>query len=62
MDQAEGFFILDQAEGFFNKALEYDSAFAQAYSGLARVYWNKYHWRDYFEEGGGIHGYCDISG
>ena len=43
---------MDQAEGFFNKALEYDSAFAQAYSGLARVYWNKYHWRDYFEEGG----------
>ena len=29
---------LEAAEGYFNIALEYDSAYAQAYAGLARIY------------------------
>ena len=42
---------LQKAEYFFNTALKYDSAFAQAYSGLAMVYWDK-HWnvKEYFSE------------
>jgi TolB-like protein/AraC-like DNA-binding protein len=42
---------LQRAEHFFQTALRYDSAFAQAYSGLAMVYWDM-HWnvREYFSE------------
>jgi TolB-like protein/AraC-like DNA-binding protein/Tfp pilus assembly protein PilF len=42
---------LPKAEHFFHTALKYDSAFAQAYSGLAMVYWGK-HWnvKEYFSE------------
>jgi len=38
---------LENAEEFYYKALEYDSAFAKAYTGLARVYWDKYYFKDY---------------
>ncbi len=31
---------LQKAEDFYHKSLKYDSTFAQAYSGLARVYWD----------------------
>jgi tetratricopeptide (TPR) repeat protein len=40
--------VLKKAEGFYRKALKYDSAFAQAYTGLARVYWDKHYWKEYF--------------
>jgi tetratricopeptide (TPR) repeat protein len=32
---------LKKAEDLYHKALEYDSTFAQAYAGLAQVYWDK---------------------
>jgi len=38
--------VLQKAEYLYRKALKYDSTFAQAYSGLARVYWDKH----YFQE------------
>ena len=41
---------LNNAEVFFNTALEYDTAYAQAYSGLANVYWSKHYWNDYLSE------------
>jgi len=41
---------LENAEEFYYKALEYDSAFAQAYTGLAWVYWNKHYWEAYLSE------------
>jgi TolB-like protein/Tfp pilus assembly protein PilF len=34
---------LQKAEALYSKSLQYDSTFAQAYSGLALVYWDK-HW------------------
>ncbi|MGC1391679.1 MAG: hypothetical protein WA816_11630 [Bacteroidales bacterium] len=37
---------LQKAEDLYHKALKYDSTFAQAYSGLARVYWDKYFWKE----------------
>ena len=33
---------LQKAEDLFHKALKYDSAFAQAYTGLAQVYWGRH--------------------
>jgi TolB-like protein/tetratricopeptide (TPR) repeat protein len=41
---------LKKAEDFYHKALEYDSTFAQAYTGLARVFWDKHYWEEYFSE------------
>jgi len=41
---------LEKAEDFYNKALEYDSTFAQAYTGLAWVYWNKHYLGTFFSE------------
>jgi TolB-like protein len=41
---------LQKAEGFYHKALEYDSAFAQAYTGLAKIYWDKHYWKTLFSE------------
>ncbi len=35
---------LKKAEDLYHKALKYDSAFAQAYSGLAFIYWDKHFW------------------
>ena len=42
--------VLERAENLYRKALEYDSTFAQAYTGLADVFWDKHYWRDYFSE------------
>ena len=39
---------LFKAEGMFKNALEQDSGFAQAYVGLAKVFWYKYYWESYF--------------
>ncbi|MCK4989545.1 MAG: tetratricopeptide repeat protein, partial [Bacteroidales bacterium] len=39
---------LERAEVLYHDALEYDPAFAKAYSGLARVYWDKHYWETYF--------------
>jgi len=41
---------LERAEGLYHKALEYDSAFALAYTGLAKVYRNKHYWEEFLEE------------
>lgn len=41
---------LELAKDYYNKALEYDSTFARAYTGLAMVYWNKNYWFDYLED------------
>ena len=41
---------LKQAENFYYKALEHDSTFAQAYTGLALVYWHKYIWNEILDE------------
>ena len=40
---------LQKAEDFYHKALKYDSAFAKAYAGLARAYWDKHYWQEYFQ-------------
>jgi TolB-like protein len=42
--------VLQKAEDLYLKALKYDSTFAQAYSGLARVYWDKHYWEEYFSK------------
>jgi TolB-like protein/Tfp pilus assembly protein PilF len=43
--------VLQIAEDLYHKALKYDSAFAQAYTGLARVYWDKHFFaKEYFSE------------
>jgi TolB-like protein len=41
---------LEKAENLYQKALEYDSTFARAYIGLARVYWDKHYWDKYFSQ------------
>jgi TolB-like protein len=41
---------LGKAENLFHEALKYDSTFAQAYTGLASVYWSKHYWNEYFSE------------
>ena len=41
---------LDKAKDFYHKALEYDRTFAQTYTGLAQVYWDKHYWGDFFSE------------
>ena len=41
---------LERAEGLYHKALDYDSTFAQAYTGLAYIYWAKHYWESYFSE------------
>ena len=40
----------DRAEELFRTALKYDSAYANAYVGLAGVFWRKHYWETYFEE------------
>jgi TolB-like protein/Tfp pilus assembly protein PilF len=43
--------VLQKAEDLYRKALKYDSTFAQAYTGLARVYWDKHSSaKEYFSE------------
>ncbi|MCX6254258.1 MAG: hypothetical protein NTV31_07245, partial [Bacteroidia bacterium] len=41
---------LHKAENLFHIALKYDSTFAQAYTGLAGVYWGKYYYKEYFSQ------------
>jgi len=41
---------LEKAEDLYHKALEYDSTFPQAYTGLAWIYWSKHYWQEYFSE------------
>jgi len=41
---------LGRAEELYHKALEYDSTFALAYTGLARVFLEKHYWKTYFSE------------
>jgi TolB-like protein len=41
---------LRKAEDFYHKSLKYDSTFAQAYSGLAMLYWDKHFWKEYFSK------------
>src|ERR1035437_1262270 len=37
---------LQKAEDFYQKSLRYDSSFALAYTGLARVYWDKHYLKE----------------
>jgi TolB-like protein len=39
-----------KATTFYKAALEIDSAFAKAYTGLARTYYTRYFWETYFKE------------
>jgi TolB-like protein/Tfp pilus assembly protein PilF len=41
---------LERAEYLYHEALEYDSTFALAYTGLAIVYRNKHYWETFFTE------------
>ena len=41
---------LERAENRYHRALEFDSSFAYAYTGLADVYWDKYYWEEYFTQ------------
>jgi TolB-like protein/AraC-like DNA-binding protein len=41
---------LGKAQRLFKKALELDSTFSLAYTGLARIYWNKYYSSTFFTE------------
>jgi tetratricopeptide (TPR) repeat protein len=41
---------LERAEDLYYKALEYDSTFAQAYTGLAWVYMDKHYWETFLTE------------
>ena len=41
---------LTKAEVLYKRALEYDHTFAQAYTGLAAVYWDKYYRKEYFSK------------
>ena len=38
---------LERAEEYYHEALKYDSTFALAYTGLARVYWDKHYWETF---------------
>ena len=41
---------LESAEDLYHKAMEYDSTFAQAYTGLANVFLNKHYWETFLTE------------
>ena len=41
---------LEKAENLYHEALKYDSTFAQAYTGLAWVYWDKHYWETILSE------------
>jgi len=41
---------VERAEKMYKTALEYDSAFALAYTGLAGIYWRKNYHKEYFSE------------
>jgi len=38
------------AVNLYKTSIEIDSAFARAYSGLARIYYDRYYWESYFKE------------
>jgi tetratricopeptide (TPR) repeat protein len=40
----------EKAQKLFKKALELDSTFALAYTGLADIYWSKYYWKTFLSE------------
>src|ERR1035437_4774247 len=42
--------VIQKADDLYRKALKYDSAYAQADTGLARVYWDKHYWEEYLSE------------
>src|SRR5664280_1659883 len=42
--------VLQKAEDLYRKAVKYDSTYSQAYTGLARVYWDKHYWEEYLSE------------
>jgi len=39
-----------KAEVLYRRALHYDSTFAQAYTGLASIYWDKHYLKEYFSD------------
>jgi len=41
---------LKRSNDLYHEALKYDSTFAQAYSGLAKVYWDKHYWETMLSE------------
>ncbi|MCK5702819.1 MAG: tetratricopeptide repeat protein, partial [Cyclobacteriaceae bacterium] len=41
---------LEKAIHLYRMAIEYDSTYARAYTGLAWAYWNKHYWDQFFEE------------
>jgi TolB-like protein len=41
---------LERAEELYQNALDYDSTFALAYTGLAYIYWDKHYWDSYFSK------------
>ena len=41
---------LNRAEDLYHQALEYDPEYAQAYVGLAKVYWDKHYGEEFFSE------------
>ena len=50
---------LQKAEDLYRKALKYDSTYAQAYTGLARVYWDKHSLGRIFLRK--LYGFCSYS-
>ncbi len=41
---------LERAKKLYATALKYDSRYAKAYAGLAKVYWDKHYWEEYFSK------------
>jgi TolB-like protein len=41
---------LEKAEDLFQEAIKNDPTFAQAYAGLARIYYDKHYWETYYTE------------
>ena len=41
---------LQKAEALYHQALQYDSTYALSYTGLARVYWDKYFYQNYLSK------------
>ncbi len=46
----KNFDALTRAEDFYSRALEYDPSYAQAYTGLAQIYWEKHYDEEYFSK------------
>ena len=55
--------VLQQAEYLYHQALQYDSTYALAYTGLARVYWDKHYFQDYLSKNfmDSVPTLCDIA-